>query len=126
MDCKNGKQLLIPVVQKQYRKSVMISIHQPQSQLYNLFTHIVLMHNGRIVYSGSVEETKEFFNNLGLVCPPNYNPADYYVKQVTKDPDNPDDDEAKEKQIDNIFNEFTRTQLVIHEPPMVTDFSALN
>lgn len=125
IDYGDEKHCLLPI-SRQYRKAVMVSIHQPTSQIYKLFTHLILMHQGRIVYAGSVEETKEFFNNLGLVCPLSYNPADYYVKQVTKDPDNPGDDAAKEGQIEKILDEFSSTQLVTHEEPLDTDFGSLN
>lgn len=43
-------------------KAIACSIHQPSSEIFQCFTHIILMNEGRIVYQGSTEEAKLFFS----------------------------------------------------------------
>lgn len=48
-------------LKRRHKKAVMCSIHQPTSDIYELFTHIILMDAGRVVYQGTTEEAKDFF-----------------------------------------------------------------
>lgn len=62
---------------------VIFSIHQPTSDIFHLFTNVILMNAGRIIFHGTVQEADKMFNNIGLPCPPLYNPAEFYVKQIS-------------------------------------------
>ncbi|XP_055374188.1 protein brown [Condylostylus longicornis] len=70
---------------KQYAKGIICSIHQPTSEVFELFTHIVLISNGQILYQGSTDDAYIFFSKLGFYCPRNCNPADFYLKLITSD-----------------------------------------
>lgn len=61
---------------------VLFSIHQPTSDIFCLFTNIILMSAGRIIFHGAVQEAQTMFNNLRLYCPPHYNPAEFYVNRI--------------------------------------------
>jgi ATP-binding cassette, subfamily G (WHITE), eye pigment precursor transporter len=60
-------------------KTVICTIHQPSSQVYALFDKILLMAEGRVAYMGKTDGLTDFFGNLGVYCPPSFNPADYYI-----------------------------------------------
>lgn len=62
---------------------VLFSIHQPTSDIFHLFTNIILMSAGRIIFHGTVQEAQTLFNNIGLHCPPLYNPAEFYVNRIS-------------------------------------------
>lgn len=62
---------------------VLFSIHQPTSDIFYLFTNIILMSAGRIIFHGTVQEAQTLFNNIGLHCPPLYNPAEFYVNRIS-------------------------------------------
>ncbi|XP_065369460.1 protein brown [Calliphora vicina] len=66
-----------------YKKAIICSIHQPTSDIFELFTHIILMDAGRIIYQGRTEEALEFFTRLDYVVPQNCNPADFYLKTIS-------------------------------------------
>ncbi|XP_005179101.1 protein brown isoform X1 [Musca domestica] len=66
-----------------YKKAIICSIHQPTSDIFELFTHIVLMDAGRLVYQGRTEDAVEFFTKLGYSIPHNCNPADFYLKTIS-------------------------------------------
>jgi len=44
-----------------HKKAAICSIHQPTSDIFELFTHIILMDGGRIVYQGRTEQAAKFF-----------------------------------------------------------------
>lgn len=63
-------------------KTIILTIHQPSSELYCLFDKVLLMAEGRVAFLGSPYQAAEFFSQLGIPCPPNYNPADFYVQML--------------------------------------------
>ena len=49
-----------------YKKGIICSIHQPTSDIFELFTHIILMDAGRIIYQGRTEQAVEFFTRFAF------------------------------------------------------------
>lgn len=62
---------------------ILFSIHQPTSDIFHLFTNVILMNSGRIIFHGTVQEAEALFTNIGLPCPPRYNPAEFYVNRIS-------------------------------------------
>ena len=63
-------------------KTIICTIHQPSSEIFNSFDGLYLMAEGRLAYSGSLNSAIEFFATQGHQCPPKYNPADFYINKV--------------------------------------------
>ncbi|CAG2172693.1 unnamed protein product [Oppiella nova] len=63
-------------------RTVICTIHQPSSQVFELFDRLLLMADGRVAFMGSIGEAKDFFSSQGLVCPKTYNPSDYYLREL--------------------------------------------
>lgn len=59
--------------------TVLVTIHQPSSNLFALFDHVVLLHKGRVMHQGRVEDIGRDFESMGYPLPPNYNPADWII-----------------------------------------------
>jgi ABC-type multidrug transport system ATPase subunit len=59
--------------------SVLFTIHQPASEIFNAFDNIILMNKGRVMYQGSVPDVPDFFKERGHKVPKNYNPADWIM-----------------------------------------------
>jgi len=66
--------------------TVLMTIHQPSSKLFELMDHIYLMHSGRCMYSGKASDALEFFKNHGYAKPNHYSPCDWMmeVSQTTE------------------------------------------
>ncbi|KIH51749.1 hypothetical protein ANCDUO_18158 [Ancylostoma duodenale] len=62
--------------------TVVITIHQPSSQVYSLFSDVCLMACGRIIYLGPTEEAHPLFESCGYPCPEYYNPADHLIRTL--------------------------------------------
>eukprot|EP00815_Leptocylindrus_aporus_P011235 CAMPEP_0116067886 /NCGR_PEP_ID=MMETSP0322-20121206/11333_1 /TAXON_ID=163516 /ORGANISM="Leptocylindrus danicus var. apora, Strain B651" /LENGTH=576 /DNA_ID=CAMNT_0003554893 /DNA_START=66 /DNA_END=1793 /DNA_ORIENTATION=+ len=59
--------------------SVLLTIHQPSSEVFHTLDYIILLNKGRVMYTGSVDSVAEDFEKLGHPCPKNYNPADHIM-----------------------------------------------
>ncbi|CAB4254686.1 similar to Saccharomyces cerevisiae YCR011C ADP1 Putative ATP-dependent permease of the ABC transporter family of proteins [Maudiozyma barnettii] len=64
---------------KDYNRTLVLSIHQPRSNIFNLFDKLVLLSNGNMIYSGDVIGINDYLLNNGFKCPLNYNVADYLI-----------------------------------------------
>nr|BAL46500.1 ABC transporter [Diospyros kaki] len=73
---------------QQDRRTVIASIHQPSSEVFELFHNLCLLSSGRLVYFGSTSATNEFFSLNGFPCPTMRNPSDHYLRTINKDFDN--------------------------------------
>lgn len=77
-------------------RTVITTIHQPSSEVFEIFDNLLLLANGQIVYHDAVATMPAYFGQLGHVCPPNYNPADYVMFMLQQLPMDGIEDLAKE------------------------------
>jgi hypothetical protein len=59
--------------------SVLFTIHQPASEIFNSFDHLILLNKGGVMYQGSTQDVPTFFARCKHPVPPNYNPADWIM-----------------------------------------------
>ncbi|XP_019371904.1 PREDICTED: ATP-binding cassette sub-family G member 8 [Gavialis gangeticus] len=64
---------------------VLLSIHQPRSDIFQLFDLVLLMTSGVTIYSGTARDMVQYFTELGYPCPKYSNPADFYVDLTSID-----------------------------------------
>uniref|UniRef100_T1KQ16 ABC transporter domain-containing protein n=2 Tax=Tetranychus urticae TaxID=32264 RepID=T1KQ16_TETUR len=64
------------------RKIVIISIHQPSSQIFYLLDKLLLLSNGNLAYFGDSHSVVPFFSSIGFEITPNYNPADFMMETI--------------------------------------------
>ncbi|KAK7422801.1 hypothetical protein QQX98_001362 [Neonectria punicea] len=60
-------------------RTVITTIHQPRSEIWNLFDNLVVLTKGSPVYSGPVKECVPWFDGLGFKLPPFVNPAEFII-----------------------------------------------
>lgn len=67
------------------QRTVMVTIHQPSSEVFALFDHILLLTDGRLAFMGSVSEAKEFYASLDppMVCPVNYSIPEFLLSKIS-------------------------------------------
>jgi ATP-binding cassette, subfamily G (WHITE), member 2 len=63
--------------------TVVCTIHQPQTKIYNLIDNLILMKRGEIVYQGACAMAEKYFEQMGYPCPEKTNPADHLLDIVT-------------------------------------------
>ena len=64
---------------KAYRRTVIFTIHQPRSNIVALFDRLILLAQGKTVYSGPFAHCQSYFDSIGYECPMGFNIADYLV-----------------------------------------------
>lgn len=42
-------------------KAIMCSIHHPTAELFEIFTHVIIMQSGSMAFQGTIIEAQEFF-----------------------------------------------------------------
>ena len=60
-------------------RTIVTTIHQPSSEVFNLFDETLLLNAGHLVYQDTISNIPRYFGELGHVCPENYNPADFVM-----------------------------------------------
>ncbi|XP_029449190.1 ATP-binding cassette sub-family G member 5 [Rhinatrema bivittatum] len=82
---------------------VIISIHQPRSELFKVFDKIAIMSCGELIFCGGSQEMIDFYTNCGYPCPEQSNPFDFYVDVTSVDTRN------KEREIET----YSRVQTIV-------------
>nr|POE64273.1 abc transporter g family member 11 [Quercus suber] len=70
---------------RQDGRTVIASIHQPSSEVFELFSNLCLLSTGMTVYFGPVSMAEELFASNGFPCPTLRNPSDHYLRIINKD-----------------------------------------
>ncbi|KAL4474929.1 hypothetical protein ABPG74_001625 [Tetrahymena malaccensis] len=68
---------------QQQNKNVIMSIHSPNKDIWDLFDNVIFMSQGRFVYQGKTKDINIFFDQQNLNCPKNMCKADYYMSQIS-------------------------------------------
>jgi hypothetical protein len=58
---------------------VILTIHQPNSEITDMFDRLMLMKAGRVMYQGREDDVVDYFAARSHVLPPKYNPADFIM-----------------------------------------------
>ncbi|CAJ0905639.1 12236_t:CDS:10 [Entrophospora sp. SA101] len=75
-----------------HSKTIIMVIHQPSSQVFELLDKLLLMADGRMVYFDDQKKIVDYLANEGFKCQSNFNPADYILELLN-------DDKSKKKLI---------------------------
>lgn len=75
------------LIAKKYGVSIIVAIHQPRSEVAELFDHLLLLtaHPGRVVYNGPLKEAPCYWSAAGFPVPDLMTPTDYFLDLVTPD-----------------------------------------
>ncbi|TMW64522.1 hypothetical protein Poli38472_011402 [Pythium oligandrum] len=69
----------------QEKKTVICTIHQPSSLVYDMFTSVMILSGGQTVYCGPRRDAIRHFATIGFECPTYSNPAEYFIELVNVD-----------------------------------------
>ncbi|KAF1794373.1 P-loop containing nucleoside triphosphate hydrolase [Phytophthora cactorum] len=65
--------------------TVICTIHQPSSLVYDMFSNVVILTAGETVYFGPRLNMMSHFASLGYVCPEHEDPAEHYISIANTD-----------------------------------------
>ncbi|KAF2134491.1 ABC transporter-like protein [Dothidotthia symphoricarpi CBS 119687] len=66
-------------------RTIIVTIHQPRSEIWSMFDNIILLTRGNPAYAGSAKDCLPYFANLGYEMPAFTNPAEYLIDVVSVD-----------------------------------------
>ena len=64
---------------RKQKKTVLMTIHQPNSEIFALFDRLILMAEGKIIYQARADQAIDYFDRMGFKCPDFSNPPDYFM-----------------------------------------------
>ncbi|XP_047638123.1 ATP-binding cassette sub-family G member 5 isoform X1 [Phacochoerus africanus] len=103
LDCMTANQIVVFLVELARRdRIVILTIHQPRSELFQLFDKIAILSCGELVFCGTPVEMLDFFSGCGYPCPEHSNPFDFYMDLTSVDT------QSKEREIET----YRRVQLI--------------
>lgn len=76
-------------------KTIVTSVHQPNSKVFRSFDKLIMLSNGNVVYFGDPVDSIMYLEKLQLACPEAYNCADHWMDLLVAHPD--DDDEYNDE-----------------------------
>jgi ABC-type multidrug transport system ATPase subunit len=60
-------------------RTIVVTLHQPRSQMWDLFDNILLLSGGSLVYGGSKDACISYFADLGYPLPAFVNPSEHII-----------------------------------------------
>eukprot|EP00164_Ancoracysta_twista_P001279 GFYU01001677.1.p1 GENE.GFYU01001677.1~~GFYU01001677.1.p1 ORF type:complete len:808 (-),score=215.27 GFYU01001677.1:64-2487(-) len=66
-------------------RTIITSLHQPSSEMYDNFDKTMLLADGHTVYYGKADQATNYFASIGYPCSARYNPADFLISLVTSE-----------------------------------------
>uniref|UniRef100_G3PZ54 Broad substrate specificity ATP-binding cassette transporter ABCG2 n=1 Tax=Gasterosteus aculeatus aculeatus TaxID=481459 RepID=G3PZ54_GASAC len=66
-------------------RTIIMSIHQPRYSIYRLFDTLTLLVGGKMVYHGPAPNALDYFTDIGYLCEPHNNPADFFLDVINGD-----------------------------------------
>ncbi|XP_045836208.1 ATP-binding cassette sub-family G member 5 isoform X2 [Meles meles] len=103
LDCMTANQIVVLLAELAHRdRIVIVTIHQPRSELFQLFDKIAILSYGELVFCGTPAEMLDFFSGCSYPCPEHSNPFDFYMDLTSVDT------QSKEREIET----YRRVQMI--------------
>ncbi|KAF2734700.1 P-loop containing nucleoside triphosphate hydrolase protein [Polyplosphaeria fusca] len=83
-------------------RTIIVTIHQPRSEIWSLFDNIILLTKGSPAYAGNARECLPYFARLGYELPPFVNPAEHLIDIVSVDNRSVEAEEVAQARVDSI------------------------
>jgi ABC-type multidrug transport system ATPase subunit/ABC-type multidrug transport system permease subunit len=72
------------LARKEHR-TVISTIHQPNTDIFDMFDRLVLLARGKIIYFNAASLSVDYFEKIGYCCPELSNPCDYFMSMMSKE-----------------------------------------
>ncbi|XP_078505811.1 ATP-binding cassette sub-family G member 5 isoform X1 [Lissotriton helveticus] len=90
---------------------VIISIHQPRSELFTIFDKIAIMSCGELIFCGGHQEMIDFFSGCHYECPQHSNPFDFFVDLTSVDTRSPEREIETYNRVQSLASAYRNTAL---------------
>ncbi|CAJ1067092.1 ATP-binding cassette sub-family G member 5 [Xyrichtys novacula] len=112
LDSMTANQIVVLLAELARRdRIVIVTIHQPRSELFRVFSRIAIMSHGELVFCGQPEEMVDFFSHCGYECPEYCNPFDIYVDFTSVDTHNSEREAATFNRMHEITSSYQKSDI---------------
>ena len=87
-------------------RTIVSTIHQPNSDIFEMFDRLMLLAQGKIIYFNEAKLAVGHFERIGFKCPELSNPADYFMSIMSI--------ESQEVEDNEDINEMQKSQAQIY------------
>ncbi|KAI1390767.1 P-loop containing nucleoside triphosphate hydrolase protein [Hypoxylon trugodes] len=94
-------------------RTIITTIHQPRSDIINLFDKLVVMSKGGLLYAGQASTCVQYFENLGYIAPQHVNPVEFVIGLAAVDyrtKESEDDSKARIAYIQEAWKQGTQEE----------------
>jgi len=92
-------------------RTVIATIHQPASQIFDTFDTLLLMHKGQVAYFGPAHAAVKHFAAVGVTCPPHFNPADFLIQTLMEEAEHGGEIDFVQKWSEVRSKDFSRQEI---------------
>ncbi|KAL0937010.1 ABC efflux transporter [Colletotrichum truncatum] len=83
-------------------RTVITTIHQPRSEIWDLFDNLIILTRGSPVYSGPAKDCVPWFEGMNFKLPPFVNPAEFVIDIAAIDNRTPELEEETTARVDRL------------------------
>eukprot|EP00026_Physarum_polycephalum_P000722 Phypoly_transcript_00723.p1 GENE.Phypoly_transcript_00723~~Phypoly_transcript_00723.p1 ORF type:complete len:1358 (+),score=194.06 Phypoly_transcript_00723:83-4156(+) len=107
-------------------RTVICTIHQPRSDIFQLFDSVMLLSKGRTVYYGNTRDITGYLQSLGYHCPAKCNPADFILDVASVDNRNPKAEAEGKARIKKLTDHYSTLEelAAAQAPPVIPSRAA--
>ncbi|CAF3484152.1 hypothetical protein SNK03_012781 [Fusarium graminearum] len=98
-------------------RTIITTIHQPRSEIWDLFDNLIVLTKGSPVYSGTIKESVPWFGELGYQLPPFVNPAEFIIDIAAVDNRTPELEQETTAKVERLKSAWNQETLKRYPPP---------
>ncbi|KAG5993385.1 hypothetical protein E4U52_001993 [Claviceps spartinae] len=98
-------------------RTIITTIHQPRSEIWDLFDNLIVLSRGGPVYSGSITDCLPWFTACGFSLPPFVNPAEFIIDVAAVDNRTPELEKETMTRV-NILKASWEDESIRRYPPL--------
>ena len=87
-------------------RTIIMTIHQPRSEIWRLFDHVLLLSGGSPLYSGPAVKCLPYFDHIGHILPSFVNPAEFLIDLAAIDTRSTEAEETSSARVQALIRSF--------------------
>ena len=106
--------------------TILCTIHQPASAVYEMFDKVCLMSEGSVAFLGDKTDALTYFQSIGHKCPPTHCPADHFIRTLAI---RPGDEQKRRENCSTIVESYKNSsfhQSVVDDIESITKCVVVN
>ncbi|KAF4450554.1 hypothetical protein F53441_6334 [Fusarium austroafricanum] len=97
-------------------RTIITTIHQPRSEIWDLFDNLIVLTKGSPVFSGAIKDAVPWFGELGFQLPPFVNPAEFIIDIAAVDNRTPELEQETTTKVERLKSAWNQETLKRYQP----------